>query len=64
MPLARPCSRNRAPPPDAVRLRAQIAMDYISDSNLKQAAVLLQEAEKLVQFDFKKWTAVAAHPIG
>ena len=41
------------PPHDAVRLRCNIAMNYIDDRNLKQAATLLNEAEKLIQFEFK-----------
>ncbi len=40
-------------PTDAVRLRSQIALDYIDDSNFKQAGLLISEAEKLIQFDFK-----------
>lgn len=41
------------PPIDGVRLRSQIALDYIEDSNYKQASLLLNEADKLIQFDFK-----------
>ena len=40
-------------PMEAVRLRCQIALDYIEDSNYKQAVSLLGEAEKLIQFDFR-----------
>ena len=40
-------------PMDAVRLRSQVALDYIDDSNLKQAAALINEAEKVIQYEFK-----------
>ena len=39
-------------PQQAVRMRCHIALDYIEDSNLKQAAVLINEAEKIIQWIF------------
>lgn len=39
-------------PPDAVRLRCELARDYMDDSNIKQATVLLDEAEALIKNEF------------
>lgn len=36
-------------PPDAVRLRSELARDYMNDSNLKQASVLFEEAEAIIK---------------
>ncbi len=41
-------------PPSAVRLRTTMAMHYMSDSNLKEASRLLDEAESLVRYEFKQ----------
>ena len=40
-------------PPNAVRLRVQLARDYIDDSNLTQASRLLSEAEGLLKSDVR-----------
>jgi len=41
-------------PPSAVRLRAQTARNYIDDSQLKKAGLLIEEAEKLVRYEFRQ----------
>jgi CHAT domain-containing protein len=38
----------------SVRLRVIIARNYLEDSNLKQASQLIDEAEKIIRFDFGK----------
>jgi CHAT domain-containing protein len=39
-------------PPSAVRIRSTVALFYIDDSNLKQAATLLDEAESIIRTDW------------
>ncbi|OYU31753.1 MAG: hypothetical protein CFE39_06890 [Comamonadaceae bacterium PBBC2] len=39
-------------PPDAVRLRCELARDYMNDSNFKQATALLEEAEAVIKNEF------------
>lgn len=39
-------------PPGSVRLRCDVARDYMNDSNLKQASVLIDEAESIIKNEF------------
>ncbi len=39
-------------PPDAVRLRSELARDYMNDSNLKQATALIEDAEAVIKNEF------------
>ena len=39
-------------PPSGVRIRASLASDYIEDQAFKQAGQLLDEAEKIIRFEF------------
>ena len=41
-------------PPSAVRLRVIVARNYLDDSNVKQAMQLIDDAEKIIRFDFGK----------
>ncbi|MEN9712246.1 MAG: hypothetical protein RLY90_507 [Pseudomonadota bacterium] len=38
-------------PPDAIRLRLQVANDYLDDNNIKEASRLLSEAENIVKVE-------------
>ncbi|MEY3871043.1 MAG: hypothetical protein RLZZ296_38 [Pseudomonadota bacterium] len=38
--------------PSSVRLRVIVAKNYLNDSNLKQASQLIDEAEKIIRFEF------------
>lgn len=39
-------------PPSGVRIRAELANNYIQDQDFKQAGQLLDEAEKIIRFEF------------
>lgn len=39
-------------PADAVRLRCDLARDYMNDSNLKQASALIEEAQAVIKNEF------------
>lgn len=41
-------------PPSAARIRLHVAADYLDDSNLKEAARLLGEAENLVRYELPR----------
>jgi tetratricopeptide (TPR) repeat protein len=40
--------------PSAVRLRSQLARNYMDDNRLKEAGQLIDEAEKIVRYDFSQ----------
>jgi CHAT domain-containing protein len=42
-------------PPSAVRLRATLAINYIDDSNLKEAGALLEQSEKIIR---EQWRSI------
>ncbi|MDO9278517.1 MAG: CHAT domain-containing protein [Polaromonas sp.] len=41
-------------PPSAVRLRTQIALNYVDDNNMKEAGRLIDEAEKIIRYEFSQ----------
>ena len=43
-------------PPSAIRLRVYVAMDYLDDNNIPQAARLMDEAENLIKSDLRNMT--------